>query len=316
MAKKKTTTGEEKKQRTTLDLVLRFIFGLQMGIGMAVAALLIKIVEVVPFMSKNAKEGLSLQIVKATWSTALFFAQPWVRQEAADDFQETTDVFNQCVAAFEETGRPVFILGNHTSFLDTILTVSKLPMYVIGRTRTYMSSHLFNLPILSTICKGCGHFPVHFTSSELGKFSVDREKMKIVGADVDAHINKNGLLCFFPEGQMNSEPSKILPLRYGGMKKALEFDACLFSFVTCGNPDIWPRRAQMGGFPGTARYSFRALAPDGVKDLLKNIRDAKDGEGFESGKDDPDHVLLANFCQIVMQAQHDSMLPSSKDKDE
>ena len=99
------------------------------------------------------------------------------------------------------------------------------------------------------------------------------------------------------------------------MKKALEFDACLFSFVTRGNPDIWPRKVQMGGFPGTAQYSLKALAPEGVKSLLKSIRDAKDGEGFQSDEKDPDHVLLANFCQVVMQSQYDSMLPASKDKD-
>ena len=49
-------SGQKRVERPTLDVVLRFIFGLQMGIGMAVAALLIKIVSVLPFVSKSRKE--------------------------------------------------------------------------------------------------------------------------------------------------------------------------------------------------------------------------------------------------------------------
>ena len=41
-----------------------------------------------------------------------------------------------------------------------------------------------------------------------------------------------------------------MAFRYGGMKKALEFDAHLFMFTTCGLDKIWPRWEQVGGFPG------------------------------------------------------------------
>ena len=69
-----------------------------------------------------------------------------------------------------------FVLGNHTSFLDTVITVSKLPTTALRATRCYMSNSLFQLPLLGAICKANGHFPVYFKSDTAGKFSVDKEK--------------------------------------------------------------------------------------------------------------------------------------------
>lgn len=53
--------------------------------------------------------------------------------------------------------------ANHTSFFDTLLFTATLPREFIVNTRTYMGAHLFKLPVLCAICKGCGHFPVYFT---------------------------------------------------------------------------------------------------------------------------------------------------------
>jgi len=285
--------------------VLRFLFGFNMGIAMLISAGFIKIVSFLP-LSKGTKEAAALRFIQFFWRAVLFLSSPWIPITAASGVEEEIATFNKCLANFEATkGRPVFCLGNHTSFLDTILTVSMLPTHAIGRSRTYMGAHLYKLPILSGICKGCGHFPVYFTSSQEGKFSVDKEKMAAVAETVDEHIKENGLLCFYPEGQMNSTPKTILPLRYGGINKALEFDAALFTFVTCGNEIVWPKKVQLGGFPANVGYSIKAVAPDGVKALLASVRKNNQEGLCGCDKDSPDHILLAKWVQNAMQEQYD-----------
>ena len=66
--------------------------------------------------------------------------------------------------------------------------------------RTYMDAHLFNLPVLATICRASagrcvvwvpgavGHFPVYFTSAKNGVFAVDKEKNDEVDKRADAPV--------------------------------------------------------------------------------------------------------------------------------
>jgi 1-acyl-sn-glycerol-3-phosphate acyltransferase len=68
----------------------------------------------------------------------------------------------------------------------------------------------------------------------------------------------NAWASFFPEGQLNSTPSEIMPFRYGGMKTALAVDARLFQLVTSGCPDVWPKTA--GPFvPPLPRHAITPL---------------------------------------------------------
>jgi len=54
----------------------------------------------------------------------------------------------------KEAGKPpVFILGHHASFFDTVLATAVFPSQVLWRCRTYMDDALFKLPILATICR-------------------------------------------------------------------------------------------------------------------------------------------------------------------
>jgi hypothetical protein len=39
---------------------------------------------------------------------------------------------------------------------------------------------------------------------------VDREKMAQTQLRVDEHIRSGGMLCFFPEGQLNPNPAEIM----------------------------------------------------------------------------------------------------------
>jgi hypothetical protein len=35
---------------------------------------------------------------------------------------------------------------------------------------------------------------------------------------------------------------------------------------------MWPKKAQVGGFPAKIRYGMRALAPQGTRSLLAKLR--------------------------------------------
>lgn len=65
-----------------------------------------------------------------------------------------------------------------------------------------MDAHLFNLPVLATICRASdvgrcvawvpgavGHFPVYFTSSKNGVFAVDKEKNDEVDKRAEAPVD-------------------------------------------------------------------------------------------------------------------------------
>ena len=83
------------------------------------------------------------------------------------------------------------------------------------------------------------------------------------------------MLAFFPEGQINEKPRELLPFRYGGMKKALLNDACLFLLVTKGNATVWPRSAPIGGFPGQVKWTLKCFAEDGCQQLVKEVKKDK-----------------------------------------
>ena len=136
-------------------------------------------------------------------------------------------------------------------------------------------------------------------------FRVDKEKMESTQRRVDEHIKSGGLLCFFPEGAMNKDPTQIMPVRYGGMKKALQFDAKIYTFVTNGCHVIWPRKAQISGRPGVANYTMLCIAPDGARALADKLRKQP------GNKDKKDYELLSEHVQFVMQECWDSMLDSA-----
>jgi 1-acyl-sn-glycerol-3-phosphate acyltransferase len=289
-----------------LGSLCQAIYGVALATNMLWATAVMKCLSLLP-LSKQTLEGTSLVILQACWMIAGFFA-PWMRcKEDKDTAEEWRKIqakmaeVDTLAATGKASYRPLMILGNHTSFFDTVLSVTAFPSSVLYRCRTYMSSHLFGIPILATICRTVGHFPVYFQSSTEGKFTVDKEKAEIVDQKVNQHLNSGGWLCFYPEGQMNKTPDTILPFRFGGIKKALDYDARLVSFVAYGNPAVWPLKAQIGGLPGRVRYSLRLLAPDGAKKLVEELRQNVKAED----KDKEDHVLLAEYAQALMQNQYD-----------
>eukprot|EP00441_Pelagodinium_beii_P006126 CAMPEP_0197689494 /NCGR_PEP_ID=MMETSP1338-20131121/106943_1 /TAXON_ID=43686 ORGANISM="Pelagodinium beii, Strain RCC1491" /NCGR_SAMPLE_ID=MMETSP1338 /ASSEMBLY_ACC=CAM_ASM_000754 /LENGTH=290 /DNA_ID=CAMNT_0043271835 /DNA_START=1 /DNA_END=873 /DNA_ORIENTATION=+ len=276
---------------------------------MLLAAGAMKICSLLPLETKRY-QGWCLAMIRAAWGLAAFCA-PWMScssdPSTADEWvaiEAKMAEVDARAAAGKEPYRPLMILGNHTSFFDTLLSVTAMPLSVLWRCRTYMDAGLFKMPILSTICLSIGHFPVYFMTSEEGKFTVDKEKNEIVDKRVNEHLHSGGWLCFFPEGQVNKEPDKLMAFRFGGMKKALEFDARLVAFVSVGNAKVWPKKAKIGGLPGRVRYSMKPLAPDGAKAFVQQLRKS---DLSEEDKQMEDHVLLAKHLQIRMQTQYDSL---------
>jgi len=269
---------------------------------------LMNIVHLAP-MSKAWKEGVCLVLTQLAWRIALLFA-PWMSIQGDDDYAEQWGLVLSLMDEYDSEDvregkprRPLFVLANHTSFFDTVLGVAKLPVQVLWRCRTYMAGHLFSFPILSTIGKSVGHFPVYFASDEDGVFKVDAKKMEPVEKRVDSYLQGGGWLSFFPEGQVNKNPEKIMPFRFGGMKKAIEYDARIVQMVFRGNEQVWPRKCQVGGFPGKVRYSMRPIAPDGARAFVQMAR----AEGAKEEVDIPDHAILAKRGQQLMQEQYEAL---------
>jgi len=309
------TPGGRLSMGVMLSTLCQVCYGVTLMVNMLWATAIMKVVHLLP-MSKERKEGCCLMLIRASWAVAFLFA-PWVRCKALGDARMQWDKTLEAMQKSDdearsrgEEPRPLFILGNHTSFLDTLIAAGfGLPAGVLWRCRTYMDSALFKLPILATVCLCVGHFPVYFTSGDDGVFKVDTERMKKVDEKVDAHLRSGGpggapgWLCFFPEGQVNKTPDKILPFRYGGMKKALDFDARIVTFVCVGNQTVWPKKAQVGGFPGEVVYGTKPIALDGCKAMVAKAR----AEGLAEEKDLQDHEILARRAHTVMQAQYDEM---------
>ena len=287
-----------------LSTLCTVYFGVAVVLPMMAAAVATKLITLLPSLTDAQRCGYSLTVVQACWRLSLLLT-PWIRTYAHGDFVATMRQFSLDVARrgrMEGGARPVMLLGNHTSFLDTLLTVARLSAGAAYYSRTYMSAHLFKLPVLSTICRACGHFSVDFKGSGDTDFRVDKEKMEQTQRRVDAHIESGGLLCFFPEGAMNKDPSHIMPVRYGGMKKALQFDAKMYVFVTNGCHVMWPRKAQISGRPGVANYTIRCVAPEGAQALADKLRK------LPGNTDKEDFELLSEHVREIMQGSWDDML--------
>ena len=143
------------------------------------------------------------------WWQWPFLLSPWIRISAAQ------------LEAFERigsSGKPVMIIGNHTSFVDTLIFTIYAPYSKIVSFRTLAARSLFRLPLLGTIMRSVGHIPVHFANPEkANSFSVDKQRSQAMMKAVEDHIESGGYISMFPEGQVNRGDSSVLQsFRRGG----------------------------------------------------------------------------------------------------
>lgn len=293
---------------SALSGLCRALYATILALNMLWATGVMKLVYLLP-LAKPQKEGMSLLVVQLAWRLTILFT-PWVWCTSANDMSEQweriIDFMDEAAAEAKKMERPIpplFVLGNHSSFFDSLLAASKFPSKVLWRCRTYMDHGLFKLPIMSTLCYSVGHFPVYFKSGEDGVFKVDNEMMEQTDKKVNRHLDNGGWLCFFPEGQMNKNPDVLMPFRYGGIKKALELDARLASFMCYGNHNIWPRKEMVGGRPGRVRYSMNIIAPKGARALVAELRAQASAE--DSGL--ADHEFLAKYLHCLLQGDYDDL---------
>ena len=249
-------------------------------------------------ISPQTVSRIVLIFTKVSWWLAIS-ACPWIRLRSAEDLPRQF----QTLQAGLDDAQPTFMLGNHTSFFDTILTLAVVPITLVWRCRTYCTSKLLTMPLVGPLVKAHQHFIVPFKSKTDGDFSIDRKLMDEVNMQVEEFITAGGLLCFFPEGQLNSTPKKLMAFRFGGMKTALKHDAKLWAFVTRGCEVTWPKTAMLGGFPSDGGYSLRPLAPKGCVAKVLELKE-KQPQKWE-GKED--FEILGLWAQGMMQRQYDQL---------
>lgn len=289
------TTNKHGLVARFLRMCFMITFGLMSSISVMVCAGLMIVPDTV--LSTKRRKSASALVVQFFWRIGIMLS-PWIRirKVDGDDYR---------VLVPDET-RPTIILINHTSFMDTIIAVTQLPCSTVHIARTYLASYLLKIPLLSIMIRAIGHYPVYFKRSEDGDFSVDKDRMNTVTRDVLEHLDDNGVLIIFPEGQINDTPDKLLDFRYGGMNVILDTDARVVQLVTSGCHMCWPRRLQIGGYPCSIIYDLKVIAPNGARNLVHNIR----SESMTKDTVVPtlsDTVVLAKFTQEKMQIQYDRL---------
>jgi len=231
---------------------------------------------------------------------------PWITTTPTERYQGNFDKLAEDQRNFvasdakdnDEKGANIVFLCNHTSFLDTPQYTRLVPSSVVWYCRGYVKASLLKMPLFGRILKGIGHFPVYFASDADGKFSVDKEKMAVVEESVDAHLDAKGVLCLFPEGAINKAPEDgLMSFRYGTFVKALKCNFRLWGFTSINHEKCWPVSAPIGGNPTDMMIDLFPVAPNGVKQLVKDIRAKKLVEGCEKKED---HVVLAEYCHNLM----------------
>lgn len=219
-----------------------------------------------------------------------------------------------------KSGKPVFILGNHVNFLDVPMYMGSLPWFsLVWKSRCFYASALDKkLPLFFLLSQSCKNIPVFFKDGGRdGEFKTHKDMGEVTERVLMDAINHGMVVSYFPEGKTNPEPRTLQPYRWGAFAKAIELDAELWSFLHCGHDEVWPRSDSCGGLPGTCYGRIDRLAPDGTKELLKQL-------GVEGSDAKETTRALAEHCQTYMQqcldelyAQKDladGRAPAKKDK--
>lgn len=278
------------------------LFGITLTVSEICVVLAMKFLECLP-LSKAEFSAYCYMLQRIGFNAPLYFL-PWIRIKNCSEARLDMGEFSK---EAQKQGRPTFFIANHTSFFDIMSAVSLIPPKT--RPRMYIGSFLLSYPLLGTALRCMDLFPVHFVGKGEENFGVDQEKMKKVNERVEIFLKGCGTMCFFPEGKVNSNPEQILPLRFGGVKMLLDHDGCIVLGVFHGNHVIWPKKAPVGGYPGTVNRSTKVLAPNGAKALLEEYKELKEQE--DEGKSDVE--VLERHIRRAMQSEFDRLaaIPAS-----
>merc|ERR1711933_182265 len=114
--------------------------------------------------------------------------------------------------------RPVLIIANYTSFLDTLLMVSMMPLSQIVKIKMFVSGHLLKIPCLRTIIRAAGHVVVPYKGgADASGFELDKELMATRQLELQDHVKGGGVGGWFPEGRLNpGDVTVVGQFRAGG----------------------------------------------------------------------------------------------------
>lgn len=176
------------------------------------------------------------------------------------------------------TGRPAIIIANHSSFMDTILLVTFMPVSKIVDMKMMVSSHLLKMPVLGTIVAAMGHKAVPFKSGgPSGTFEVDKELMAVRQKELQDHVAAGGLAGWFPEGTINKgDIREVKTFRAGGFTLAVHVDVEIWCVAFQGNTACWPATAAVGGRPAKIGVKIFKLCDSSHSLILNSNIDLSD----------------------------------------
>ncbi|RNF03886.1 acyltransferase [Trypanosoma rangeli] len=181
--------------------------------------------------------------------------------------------------------------AGHTSFFDTLLFLWLCPLGFLANCKAFAKKALWKLPLMGEIIRACGHFPVYFNSQDASSFSVDKEKQALIMEKVEEFMDGGGVICFFPEGVLNSTPSTLKDFRIGTFNMLIKHHMPIHYMVYSGSHEVWnPVMKGLPGFPADVHF------------FIGKYEYAKDASGAE----------VAKGLREVMQKHLDRMLAKRK----
>jgi len=248
--------------------------------------------------SKELAAKAEITFTALMWRLGLGFCW-WVRVSC-----EGLDTYRRELG---ETGRPVCVLVNHTSFLDTILSVATAPLNKVGRYKMMVAQHLLEMPVIGRIATVMGHLCIPFkTGGPDGGMEVDKEKTAVVMKDYEEYLASGGICAWFPEGTINpGDCSKVARFRAGGFGIAVRNDVEIWCQVFVGNAKCWGKYVAVGGYPAHIGMKCFCLCKSSRELLASSEASGAD----ERGKS----LFLANLAQKEMQNAIDAFVAKGID---
>ncbi len=211
---------------------------------------IVKIAFVYVFHRKDLDSWIEEKVQKFSW-----FCMRVIRVDVT--------IEDQALLAKVDWTRPVFVMGNHRSYLD-------IPLAFLALQRTVgfiAKTQLQRIPILN------------FWMHKLGCAFIDREKGG--GAAIIQKAVQSGKmpkLFIFPEGT-RSKRKGMVAFKSGCFRLAVEANAIILPIVTRGSDDVWEHRKDCKHHP----VSIQILEPVDTVEFKK----AHGGDAM-----DPRHDLL------------------------
>jgi len=260
-----------------LDTACKVWFGTWVLVLVLNVRALLGLIHSLPFLSKRQAEDWSHVVCGYMFRLSIGVC-PWIRIKWEPIHNNNSNTKKGLsgerlsqVLDKDTTQKPVLMLMNHCSFIDSLIASAVLAQAGRGQFRFLMTESLFHIPVWGTMCRYLGHFPVFAFANKAGTladplgttegkhedFRVDKEKMQRVGREIDAFVQSGGGLLIYPEGTISRQVRKglrvteLLPFRYGGFAIGIRNKMRAVALVAQGCERVWPWKAGIGGLPGT-----------------------------------------------------------------